>query len=236
MSGSGGLWGMSKSVGERGGRGLLLGALAIAVAVAAWPDSPSPPGATASTTTVEDASEDAGEAEAISPEPAPVDAAGAFAIEDVLAQAEVTPGTFMVLGTAPRPRDGRPILTLGGAVRAGEAWAVALHARFGPCEDVARTASRAERLVPGSAALVVRCPEGDDRTTIYVFGAAPGTNPGVLLQVSCGHTDYDLRGTTIAVTSVDEQGRRRDDLEYSLDGPILETAGRLPPYCDRLDD
>lgn len=214
-------------------RGPLLGALAVAVAVAVWPDSASPPGARASTTT---AVEDAGEAEAISPEPAPVDAAGAFAIEDVLAQAEVTPGTFMVLGTAPRSRDGRPILTLGGAVRAGEAWTVALHARFGPCEDVARTASRAERLVPGSAALVVRCPEGDDRTTIYVFGAAPGTNPGVLLQVSCGRTDYELRGTTIAVTSVDEHGRRRDDLEYSLDGPILEIAGRLPPYCDRLDD
>lgn len=182
--------------------------------------------------------EDPGEAEPVSPEPAPIDPVESFAIDDVRAQAEVAPGLFMVVGTSPGPADGRPVLTLGGAVLEGETWTVALDAQFGPCvsEGEAELASRAEDLVPGSSALVVRCDEGEGTSTVYVFGAAPGTQPGVLLQISCGNTGYDLRGSRIAVTSTDERQQRRADLEFALDGPILDTPGRLPAYCDRLDD
>lgn len=189
----------------------------------------------ATTTTVV---EDPGEAEPVSAEPAPIDAVETFAIEDVRAQAEVAPGLFMVVGTSPGPADGRPVLTLGGAVLEGETWTVALDAQFGPCvsEGEGELASRAEDLVPGSSALVVRCDEGEGTSTVYVFGAPPGTQPGVLLQISCGDTGYELRGSRIAVTSTDERGQRRADLEFALDGPILDTPGRLPAFCDRLDD
>lgn len=192
------------------------------------------PEAMSATTVVEEP----GEVEPVSPEPAPVDAAETFAIDDVRAQAELTPGLFMVLGTSPGPAGGLPVLTLGGAVQGAEGWTVALNARFGPCADEGEgdRANRAEGLVPGSAALVVRCDEGEGRSTVYVFGAPPGTQPGVLLQISCGNTGYELRGSRIAITSTDERGRRRADLEFALEGPILDTPVRLPAYCDRLDD
>lgn len=210
------------------------------IAVATCDDGEGAPpgtgGAGAATTTT--VAEDPGKAEPVSPDPAPVDPAATFAIEDVRAQAEIRPGLYMVLGTSPGSSDGAPVLTLGGAVREGEAWNVALDATFGPCRVAGDgdVASRADRLLPDSAALVVRCEEDEGRSTVYVFGAPPGTEPGVLLQLSCGTTGYELRGTRIAITSTDEQGNRRPDLEFSLDGPILETPGPLPSYCDRLDD